>query len=532
MDVVEKRNEGLSRSFGVLVPMADLGAAVDMAIAEMLPTLRLKGFRPGKVPAAHVRRLYGKGIMGDVVQKTLNEMPQKILAERQLRIAAQPSVTPTSDMDKVLAGQGDLVFDLDVELMPEFEPMDVSTIVLSRPVYLADDAEIDREVERIAMQNRAYEPRSGKAPAAKADDQVLIDFVGRIDGEVFDGGSAEDVPLVIGSGQFIPGFEEQLIGAKAGSDTEVTVAFPDDYGAETLRGKTAVFSVKVKEVRAPKATAVDDALAQQLGLTDLAALREAIREQIDRGYRQASRYKAKRALLDALDAGHDIPLPPGMVEAEFEAIWAQVERDREAGQTAPEDEGKSDEALRAEYRQIAERRVRLGLVLAEIGRRHNVQVTEAELGDAMRAEAMRYGDQAQQIFDLLRNNANAQAQIRAPIYEDKVVDLILGLAQVSDQPVTREALLADDDLPEGFGGKSEDKPAKGGKKAKAAKADGAAKSQPAAAEETPAEEAPKPKTAKAAKPKADADADAKAKPAAKAKAAAPKSAKATKDKPA
>ncbi len=510
MEVVEKTNEGLSRLFGVKVPAEDLGAAVDAAIAEMLPTLRLKGFRPGRVPAAHVRRLYGKGIMGDVVQKTLNEAPQQVLAERQLRIAAQPSVSPSSDMDQVLAGRSDLVFDLAVEIMPEFEPMDVSGIALTRPVYLADEAEIDAEVARIAAQNRAYEPRTGKSAAAKTEDQVLIDFVGRIDGEAFDGGAAEDVTLVLGSGQFIPGFEDQLVGAKAGADHDVSVTFPEDYPAETLRGKTAVFAVTVKEVRAPKESQIDDALAQQLGLSDLAALRDALREQLDRGYRQASRFKAKRLLLDALDAGHDIPLPPGMVEAEFGAIWEQIERDRAAGQTAPEDEGKSDDTLRAEYRKIAERRVRLGLVLAEIGRRHNVQVTDGELGEAMRAEAMRYGEQAQQIFDLLRNNPNAQASLRAPIYEDKVVDLVLGLAQVTDEAVTRAALLAEDEVPEGFGGATP----------KPVKASGAAKSKPAKAKAAKASEAAEPESetspaaSEPAKPKAAKPKAAKADPAA------------------
>ena len=468
MEVVEKTNEGLSRSYGVRIDAADLGAALEAKIAEILPTLNLKGFRPGKVPAAHVRRLYGKGLMGEVVEKTLNDTSQKVLADRQLRIAAQPSLKPVSDMDQVIAGRGDLAYEIEVEVMPDFEPMDVTGLNLQRPVYRASEAEIEEELVKVVAENRTFEPRKGKSAAAEDGDQVVIDFIGRIDGEPFAGGAAEDIELILGSGQFIPGFEPQLVGAKPDQALDVTVDFPVDYQAETLRGKTAVFEVKVKAVRVAKAAKADDALAQQLGLADLSALREALRENVDRGYRSASRFKVKRLLLDKLDAGHDIPLPPRMVEAEFDGIWSQIEKDREAGDVAPEDEGKSEGDLRAEYRKIAERRVRLGLVLAEIGRRANVQVTDAELGEAMRAEAMRYGQQAQEIFELLKNNANVQASMRAPIYEDKVVDLILEQATVTDLPVSKEDLLKEDDLPEGFSAPAA-KPAKTAAKSRPAK---------------------------------------------------------------
>jgi len=522
MEVIEKLNEGLSRSYGVTVPAEDLGAALEARIAEILPTLKLKGFRPGKVPAAHVRRLYGKGLMGELVEKTLNESSQKVLSDRRLRIAAQPDLKPVSDLDQVIAGHGDLTFDIDVEVMPDFEPMEVSTLSLERPVYGASEAEVDEELAKIAAENRIYETRTGKKVTAQEGDQVVIDFIGRIDGEAFAGGTAEDAELVLGSGQFIPGFEAQLLGAAPEQTLEVTVTFPEAYQAEALSGKTAVFEVKVKAVRAPKQAQADDALAQQLGLADLSALREALKNNLDQGYKSASRFKTKRLLLDALDAKHDIPLPPRMVEAEFSGIWQQIEKDRAEGQTSPEDEGKSEETLRAEYRKIAERRVRLGLVLAEIGRRANVQVTDAELGEAMRAEATRYGDQAQQIFDLLRNNPNIQATMRAPIYEDKVVDYILEQATVTDRPVSKEDLLKEDELPEGFETAAEPKaktPKAVGKKS--AKAKSAEASEPEAAPET---EAPSPaakpaKAAKAVKPAAVADdksaPTAKAKPKAK-----------------
>ena len=450
MQVTEKAFEGLSRSYGVLVPASELGALLDARIAEIAPTLNLKGFRPGKASPAHVKRLYGKAIMGELVEKTLNETSQKLLDERQLRIASRPELKPASDMEAVLAGKEDLAYDLDVEVMPDFEPTDVSALSLERPVYQPPEEEVDEALAELVVQNRTYEARDAGA-AAESGDQLLIDFVGRIDGEEFEGGAAQDVEVVLGAGQFIPGFEDQLIGAAVGSEVLVKVSFPDDYNVERLKGKAAEFSVDVKEVRAPKEALADDALAERLGLADLAALREALRSNIERQYQDASRFKLKRALLDALDARHDIALPSRMVEAEFATIWREVEKDRADGKVSPEDEGKSEETLRAEYRKIGERRVRLGLVLAEIGRRENVGVTEVELTNAMREQAMQYGPQAQQIFDLMRQNPEIQANMRAPLYEEKVVDLILSKAQVTDVPVSKEELLRDDDLPPGYG---------------------------------------------------------------------------------
>jgi trigger factor len=450
MEVVEKTQEGLSRSYGVRVAASDLGAALDARIKELLPTLNLKGFRPGKVPPAHVRRIYGKALMGEIIEKTLNETSQKVLAEHQLRVAAQPDLKPVSDMDQVVAGREDLAYDLEVEVMPDFEPADVSALELERLVYEPDAVEVDAAMDRLVAQNRTFAPREGEDAAAEDGDQVVIDFVGRIDGEAFEGGTAQDAELVLGSGQFIPGFEPQLVGAKAGESREVAVDFPADYQVDALKGKAAVFSVEVKAVRAPTAASADDELAKTIGFETLEALREALKENIGREYKATSRFKLKRALLDALDERHDIPLPPRMVEAEFAQIWAQVEKDRDEGGLGPEDAGKSEETLREEYHKIAERRVRLGLVLAEIGRRANVVVTDAELGQAMRAEAMRYGDQAAEIFDLMRRNPNIQAQMRAPIYEDKVVDMIIATAKVTDRPVSKEELLRDDDLPEGY----------------------------------------------------------------------------------
>jgi len=451
MQVVDKSGEGLSRSYGISVPAAELGAALDARIAELLPTLQLKGFRPGKVPKAHVKKLYGKALMGEVIEKTINETSQQVLSDNQLRIASSPDLKPVSDMDQVVAGAEDLAYDLEVEIMPDFEPFDVSQLKLKRPVYRSSEDEVSTALNELVAQNKTYASRKGKAARAQSGDQLLIDFIGSIDGVPFEGGAAEDAELVLGSGQFIPGFEAGLTDAKAGSDVTINVDFPADYGAERLAGKSATFEVKVKEVRAPQDAAANDELAQKLGMTDLAALTEALRNNLDSEFSQASRFKLKRALLDALDERHDIQLPPRMVEAEFGGIWTQVEKDKAEGNESPEDAGKTDDDLRGEYRKIAERRVRLGLVLAEIGRRANVQVTDAEIGDAMRSEAMRYGDQAQQIFDMMRQNQQYRAQIQAPLYEEKVVDHIVALASVEDEPVSKEDLLKDDEMPVGMG---------------------------------------------------------------------------------
>ena len=451
MQIVEKSGEGLSRVFGVTVPLADLTQALEARIAEITPTLNIKGFRPGKVPTAHVRRLYGKALMSEVVEKTLTETTQKVLADNKLRPAGDPDLKPEGDMNAVIDGKADLAYEIAVDVMPDFEPVDPATLSLKRPVYEPTDKEVDDALADLAKQNRTYETRTGKAVKAKDGDLVVIDFVGKLDGVPFEGGSAEGAELVLGSGQFIPGFEEQLVGGKPDSDVEVKVTFPENYQAETLKGKEAVFEVKVKEVKAPVDAPADDALATRLGIENLEKLRELLKGNLEKEYAGASRFKLKRALLDQLDTKHDFPLPPKMVEAEFASIWQQVEQDKAAGELPPEDLKKSDKKLKDEYHKIAERRVRLGLVLAEIGRANNVQVTDQELNEAMRQEAMKYGPQAQQVFDLFRQNQNAQAQLRAPIFEDKVVDLIVGKAKVKDQKVTKDDLMKDDDLPAGYG---------------------------------------------------------------------------------
>ena len=454
MQITQKSGEGLSRVYGVTVPMQDLADKLEAKIAEIRPRMNIKGFRPGKVPTAHVKRMYGKSLMGEIVQETLNTGQQQALDEAKVRVAASPDLQlDESTIEKVLAGQADLAFDLAVQLMPEFEPVDVSTLELKRPVHEVSDEEIETQLKAISDSNRSYEAKAEGEPAEDGD-MVVADFIGRIDGEAFEGGSAEASEITIGSGRFIPGFEEQLKGAKTGEVVNISVTFPDDYGAEALRGKAAEFETTVKEVRAPKADeALDNAFAKRIGFDTLDALKEAIRNQTAQQYGQASRFKAKRALLDVLDEKHEFDLPQGMVENEFNAIWSQVEAERASGELSDEDKEKPEEQLRAEYRKIAERRVRLGLVLAEIGQRNNVQVSEQEMQQALIAEIRRYpSDQQQQAFDFFRNNPAASAQLRAPIYEEKVVDLILDRAKVEDTPVSKDELFAEDEMPEGYGG--------------------------------------------------------------------------------
>ena len=450
MQIVEKSVEGLSRVYGVTVPAALLAEKVEARIAEITPTLNLKGFRPGKVPTGHVRRLFGKSLMSEIVEQTINETTQKVLSDNNLRPAGEPDLRPEGDIQDVVEGRSDLAYEIALEVIPEFEPADFSEISLKRPIYEPTEEEVGEALAELAESSKTYQPRKGKTVKSKDGDQLLIDFLGRVDGEAFEGGGAEDATLTLGSGQCIPGFEEQLVGAKPGDEVLVKVTFPAEYQAAQLAGKDAEFTVQVKEVRAPMASKVDDALAERLGIENLEKLKELLRSNLQSQFAGATRFKLKRALLDILDERHDFLLPPRMVEAEFSQIWEQVQQDKTAGGLPPEDADKSDAQLEVEYRKIAERRVRLGLVLAEVGRINNVQVTEQELAEAMRAEAMRYGAQAQQIFDFLRQNPSAQSQIRAPIFEEKVVDLIVSRAKVEDEKVSKEDLLREDDMPAAY----------------------------------------------------------------------------------
>ncbi|OGN43695.1 MAG: trigger factor [Caulobacterales bacterium RIFCSPHIGHO2_01_FULL_70_19] len=445
MQVVEKSSEGLSRVIAVTIPAAELNEKLDARLKEVAPQIKLKGFRPGKVPVAHVKKTFGRDLMGEIVNAALNETSQKALDEVKVRPAAPAEMKLTSDMDKVLTGGEDLAYEMELEVMPDFTPVDPKTLKLNRPTYEASDADLDEALKELAGQAKTYEDKKGKTVKAADGDQLTIDFVGKIDGEAFEGGSATDADLVIGSNRFIPGFEEQLKGVKVGEEKTVEVTFPEDYQAKHLAGKAATFDVTVKAIKAEAETKVDDDFAKRIGIESLDKLKELLRQNLNQQYTGAARFKLKRALLDELDKAHDFPLPPKMVEAEFDGIWQQVQADKDAGRLPPEDAKKSEKKLKEEYRKIAERRVRLGLVLAEIGRANNVQVTDQELNQAIMNEARNYPGQERQVLDFYRQNPNAAAQMRAPIYEEKVCDLIFNIAEVTDTPITREELLKDED---------------------------------------------------------------------------------------
>jgi trigger factor len=444
MEVTQTKAEGLSRTFAVKVSATELQAKLAQRIEEIRPTMRLKGFRPGKVPAAHVRKMYGRDLMGEVIDKLVNETNQKALQDSALRPAGQLDVKMDGDIEKVVKGEADLSYQVNVDVMPEFTPVDPATLTITRPVAEVSEEQITESLTRIAEQNTQYEPRDEGAVAENGD-AVVIDFVGKIDGVPFDGGAAEQQSVVIGSNRFIPGFEEQLLGVKAGDDTELNVSFPENYQAANLAGKAAVFEVKVHEVRAPKKAELDEDFAKGLGLESLEQLRGLIKDQITAEHSNASRTKAKRDLLDKLDAAHDFDLPPGMVNQEFEQIWQQLQREMDAGRVTDEEKSKSEDELKAEYRTIAERRVRLGLVLAEIGRVADVRITEQEVNQALIREARQYPGQEREVVQFFQKNPNAMAQLRAPIYEDKVVDHILSVATIEETTVSRDDLFKEDE---------------------------------------------------------------------------------------
>ena len=443
MQLTETHSEGLKRVFRVVVPRAELQQALDAKIEEVRPKVKINGFRPGKVPASHLRKLYGLSMLREIIDGEVDSATKQALQDGKLRVASQPDLKVESNMENVIALREDLAFELNVELIPEFEPVDPATLAVERLVAPVTDTQIDAALEELAKSQRTFDEKD----AAAADgDALTIDFLGKIDGEAFEGGAAEKASVVIGSNQFIPGFETGLIGLRKGDVKTVDAQFPDAYQVEALKGKAATFDVTVHEVRAPVETVADDAFAEKLGLTDLQSLRDALKGRIESEHTAQSRARAKRALFDQLETAHEFPLPPQMVEQEFGQIWRQIEADKAAGELEPEDAAKSDDDLRAEYRKIAERRVKLGLVLAEIGRRSSIDVTSDEVSQAVLAQARQYPGQERQIFDIYQKNPQLLAQLRAPIFEEKTVDYILELAKVTNTTVDRETLFADPEV--------------------------------------------------------------------------------------
>ncbi len=441
MELIESQAEGLSRTYRVVVPAAELQAQLAQKIEEARPRMRINGFRPGKVPAAHIRKMYGPSMMQDIINETVQKSMQEGLASENVRMAADPRLDLESDIQQVTAGAQDLAFKLHVEVMPEFTPADIRAVTVQRVTAPVSDEQVNETLDQLARSNRTFEDVE---TAAAEGDQVVIDFVGKIDGEAFDGGAAEGASLEIGAKRFIPGFEEQLIGVATGDERVLNVTFPEDYPVETLKGKAATFDVAVKAVRAAKTPTVDDALATAFGMEGLEQLRKMVRDRLEADHTAQSRMKAKRALFDKLDELHDFPLPPGMVQGEFDEIWKQLSADRDAGKLDEDDAAKSEDELKADYRKIAERRVRLGLLLAEVGRRNDVDLSQEEVQNALIAQARRFPGREQQVYDAYSRNPQLMAQVRAPLYEEKVVDFMLELVQVETTSVTREELFAED----------------------------------------------------------------------------------------
>ncbi|TWH24419.1 MULTISPECIES: trigger factor [unclassified Aminobacter] len=469
MQVTETLNTGLKRQIKVIVPASDLEAKLTERLFAAKDKARINGFRPGKVPIQHLRKMYGKSFMAEVVNEILNNSTRSILEERGEKAAMQPEVIMTEDeaeAEKILAGAADFEFSLEYEVLPEIEQKDLSTLKITRLVYDVPEEEVNEHVEQVANSARTYEEKKGKA---EQGDKVTFDYLGKIDGEAFEGGAAEDADLVLGSNQFIPGFEDQLVGLKAGEEKVITVTFPEQYPAAHLAGKEATFDIKVKAVAKPAELELNDEVAKQLGLESLEKLREVVKGQIESQYGAVTRQKAKRQLLDALDEAYKFEAPSKLVDAEFNNIWAQVNNDlARAGRTFA-DEGTTEIEARNEYQRLAERRVRLGLVLADIGEKAGVQVTDEELQRALFDQIRRVpASQQQQVYEFYRSNPNALASIRAPLFEEKVVDHLLTVISVDDKKVSKDELLADDEEGEGEA-KEEKKPAKkAASKAKAA----------------------------------------------------------------
>lgn len=447
MQVTVTSAEGLKRELKVQVPAGDLETRVGAKLDELKNSIRLKGFRPGKVPVAHLRKTFGKQVMSEVIQEAVGESSQKALEEQTLRPALQPEINLEGEIEEVMNGKADLTYKMTFEIIPSFEIADFSKISVEKPVAEATDADVDEALKRLAENQKNFEPRA-EGTAAEEGDLLTIDFIGRIDGEAFEGGAAEDARLEIGSGRFIPGFEDQLKGAKAGDKVDVKVTFPADYGAENLAGKDAVFEVTVKEVQAPAEATIDDEFAKRFGFDALDKLREVLAEQIKSDFARMSRMHLKRALLDALDAEHSFELPPTMVEQEFSQIWSQFEHELQHQGKTPADLEEPEEQIRGEYRKIAERRVRLGLVLAEVGEKNKISVTDQELNQALMDRARQFPGQERQVFEFYQRNPQAISELRAPIFEEKVVDFIAELAKVSEKTVTRDELFADPDADE------------------------------------------------------------------------------------
>lgn len=439
MQVTEIAADGLKREYKVTVPADEIETRVRTRLERLAKTIRVPGFRPGKAPLPLLKKQYGRSILGEVLEEAVDEGSKRTIGENQLRPALRPKIEVTSfDEGK------DLEFELKLEVLPEVPAVELQGLSLTRLVAEPPPERVEEAIQAFARSRQKFEAPTEPRPA-QADDQVVIDFVGRIDGEAFEGGTGNDVTLRLGSNSMVPGFEEQLIGAQPGESREVKITFPADYAHAPLAGKEAVFTVTVRDVKAPVPIAIDEEWAKELGFDSLEELRETFAKRFIQEYQNVSRMRLKRALLDQLAESYSFDVPQGMVDLEFEAIWKQLKDEMERTGSTFEDLGKGEEEVKAEYRSIAERRVRLGLILSDIGTRNEIKVESEELQQAVMREAMRFPGQERKVFEFFKSNAQALEQLRAPIFEDKVCDFIFTRAQVTDETVTPEELMKDPD---------------------------------------------------------------------------------------
>ena len=434
MQVTETLSEGLKRGFTIVVPAADIEGKRTHRLTELGKTVKLPGFRPGKVPMGVIRTRFGSAVMAEVLEESVNDATRQVLTERGLRAATQPKV----DVVKLEEAQ-DLEFKVELELLPDIAMPDFSAIELTRMKAVPSDEAVGKALEEMASRARELVDVTEPRPAAKGD-VLVVDFVGKLGDEAFPGGTGTDMDVEIGGAGFIPGFSEQMEGMSAGETRTINVTFPAEYGAAELAGKDATFEITAKALKHPVLPAIDDELAKKFGLETLDEMKDLIRGQMQREYDQLARLRVKRQLLDALAAQAEFPVPETMAQGEFDQIWQRLEQDRKSGELDEDDKAKDEETLKSEYRAIAERRVRLGLLLAEIGRDKDINVTPDEMARAMHNEASRYPGQEQQVLDLFRKNPQIAETLRGPIFEEKVVDFILELARVTVTEVTPEEL--------------------------------------------------------------------------------------------
>ena len=447
MQVTETLAEGLKHEFKVSVPAADIEAKVDAKLVGLKDKVKLNGFRPGKVPVAHLKKVYGRSVAAETVEELIRDTNSGIFTERGFRLATEPKVTmpkEESEIENILAGKSDLNYSVAIEVVPAIELADFKTFNVEKPVAEVTDADVDEALKRIADQSRPYE---AKAEGAKAEsgDRVTVAFKGSIDGVPFDGGTGEGIQVRIGSGTFIPGFEDQLIGIASGETRTVKASFPKNYMAANLAGKDAEFETTASLIEAPQESKVDDEFAKNLGMESLDKLKEAMRERLVAEFAGASRQRVKRTLLDKLDETHKFGAPPSLVEEEFKLMWNSIKAEMESTGKTFADEDTTEEKAKEEYEKIADRRVRLGLVLSEIGEKNKITVTDDEVSRALIDRARQSPGREKEVWDFYRNNPNALAQLRAPIYEDKVVDFLLELANVTEKKVSRDDLLKEDE---------------------------------------------------------------------------------------